>query len=213
VNRIKRFAVLITFLFFVTTVCLFVCSGCKDKQESRQKIRIGFLVKKPEEAWFQDEWKFAQQCADDYGFELAKIGTPDGEKVLSAIDNLAAQGCQGFVICTPDVRLGPAIVARADSYGMKVYAVDDQFVGPDGDFMDVPYLGCDALAVGKLVGTTLYKQFKRRGWEMAETAACGITFDELDTAKKRTDGAAMALTESGFPADKIYLAAEKTFLT
>ena len=69
-------------------------------------VKIGFLVKSPENGWFQNEWKFADQAGKDLGFQVVKIGTPDGEKVVSAIDNLAAQGAQGLVICTQDVKLG-----------------------------------------------------------------------------------------------------------
>lgn len=174
------------------------------------KVRIGFLVKMPEETWFQNEWKFAQKAADKYGFDLIKIGTPDGEKVLSAIDNIAVQGAQGFVICTPDVRLGPAIVAKAKAANMKVFSVDDQFVGPDGKFMDVPYMGISARAIGEKVGKALYDEFKKRNWPIEETAACCVTFEELNTAKERTDGAIAALTAAGFPAEKIYKTSEKT---
>ena len=78
------------------------------------------MVKQPEEPWFQLEWKFADQAAKQYGFELMKIGAPDGEKVLAAIDNLAASGAKGFVICTPDVRLGPSIVAQAKRQNLKL---------------------------------------------------------------------------------------------
>src|SRR5690348_13735138 len=60
------------------------------------KIKIGFIVKQPEEPWFQLEWKFAQQAADKDGFELIKIAAPDGEKALGAIDNLGAGGARGF---------------------------------------------------------------------------------------------------------------------
>jgi L-arabinose transport system substrate-binding protein len=77
------------------------------------KIKIGFLVKQPEEPWFQTEWTFAQKAADADGFELIKIGVTDGGKVLAAIDDLGTVGASGFVICTPDPRLGPAIVAKA----------------------------------------------------------------------------------------------------
>ncbi len=105
-----------------------------------ETIRIGFLVKQPEEPWFQNQWRFAQQAADAYSARLVKIGATDAERVLAAIDNLAAQGVQGFIICTPDVRLGPAIVAKAKAHGMHVTSVDDQFVGPDGAFMDVPHI-------------------------------------------------------------------------
>src|SRR5512133_2749483 len=63
------------------------------------KIKIGFLVKQPEEPWFQFEWKGADKAGRQYGFEVIKLGVPDGEKVIAAIDNLAALGAQGFVIC------------------------------------------------------------------------------------------------------------------
>ncbi|WP_367651997.1 hypothetical protein [Pseudorhodobacter sp.] len=42
---------------------------------------------------------------------MAEMGAEDGEKVMSAIDNLGAQGVQGFVVCTPDVNLGSGMVA------------------------------------------------------------------------------------------------------
>ncbi len=173
-------------------------------------VKIGFLVKMPEELWFQNEWKYGQQAADKYGFELIKIGIPDGDKTLSAIDNLAAKGARGFVICTPDVRLGPAIMAKAQQYNMKVFTVDDQFVGPDGEFMDVPYMGLSASKIGYTVGEELYKEFTNRGWDVADTAALAITFDELNTVKERTDGTTQALIDAGFPAEKIYRSPEKT---
>ena len=41
-------------------------------------VKIGFLVKQPEEPWFQLEWKFADQAAKELGFSLVKIGATDG---------------------------------------------------------------------------------------------------------------------------------------
>jgi L-arabinose transport system substrate-binding protein len=193
-------------------LALAVLAGCSNQQgggDDDDRVTIGFLVKQPEELWFQNEWKFAQQCADDYGFDLIKTGTPDGEKLLSAIDVLAASGAQGFVVCTPDVQLGPAVMAKAKSHGMKVYTVDDQFVGADGAFMDVPYMGLSAREIGRQVGRELHAEFVRRGWPIEETAACAITFDELNTVKERTDGTMEALVEAGFPADRVFHGAEK----
>ena len=80
-----------------------------------EPLKIGFLVKMPEQAWFINEQKAATALGKADGFSVVNIGTPDGERVLSAIDNLGAQGAKGFVICAPDVRLGPAIQARANS--------------------------------------------------------------------------------------------------
>src|SRR6202034_3361732 len=88
--------------------------------QAADSVKIGFVVKQPEEPWFQDEWKFADQAAKEKGFTLVKIGAVDGEKALAAIDNLGAQGAQGFIICTPDVKLGPAIAARSAANNLKL---------------------------------------------------------------------------------------------
>ncbi|MES1227019.1 MAG: hypothetical protein ABUL72_00020, partial [Armatimonadota bacterium] len=77
-----------------------------------KKVKIAFLVKQPEEPWFQLEWKFADQAAEKDGFELIKIGVPESDQVISKIENAVAQGAQGLIICSPDVKLGPAIVAK-----------------------------------------------------------------------------------------------------
>jgi L-arabinose transport system substrate-binding protein len=165
-------------------------------------VKIGFLVKSPENGWFQNEWKFAEQASKEFNFQLIKIGTPDAEKVVSAIDNLAAQGAQGFVICTPDVKLGPAIVAQANRHKMKVIAVDDRFVDAAGKpLITVHYLGISAGKIGEKVGETLAAEMKKRGWDPKDTAALVLTNYELETAKERTDGAKKALLAAGFPAE------------
>ncbi|MBI5093530.1 MAG: arabinose ABC transporter substrate-binding protein [Candidatus Hydrogenedentes bacterium] len=214
----KRYSSLPAILLALALVCSW-CAGCANKEpapnqpapaKKEAKVRIGFLVKMPEEPWFQNEWKFAQKAADKYGFDLVKIGATDGEKVLSAIDNLSAQGAQGFVICTPDVRLGPAIVAKATAANMKVYTIDDQFVDADGKPMDVHYTGISGRQIGESVGKELAEEMKRRGWKPEETGAAAITFDELATAKDRTDGATASLTAAGFPAERVFHSPEKT---
>ncbi|MDO8539915.1 MAG: arabinose ABC transporter substrate-binding protein [Opitutaceae bacterium] len=174
-------------------------------------IRIGFLVKQPEEPWFQFEWKGADRAAARYGFEVIKLGVVDGEKTMTAINSLAAKGAQGFVICTPDVRLGPAIVAQARQNQLKVITVDDQFVGADGKFMtSVPYLGMSASRIGESVGRALHDEMQRRRWPAEESAACVVTFEELDTARQRTEGAIAALKAAGFPPGRIYKTPQKT---
>ena len=176
-----------------------------------EEVKIGFLVKQAEEPWFQTEWAFAEKAGKDKGFTVIKIAVPDGEKTLSAIDSLAANGAKGFVICPPDVGLGPAIVAKAKANGLKVIAVDDRFVDANGKFMeDVPYLGMAAFEVGEKQGNAMATEAKKRGWDWKETYAVINTFNELDTGKKRTDGSAKALTDAGFPKDHILFTAQKT---
>src|SRR5882762_10313699 len=128
-------------------------------------VNIGFLVKQPEEPWFQYEWKGADKASAQYGFELIKQGVQDGEKVMAMIDNLAVSGAQGFVICTPDVRLGPQIINRAKQKGLKVMTVDDQLLGGNGKIMaDVHYIGMSASKIGHASGETLAAEMKKRGW-------------------------------------------------
>lgn len=59
-----------------------------------ENLKLGFLVKQPEEPWFQTEWKFADKAGKDLGFEVIKIAVPDGEKTLNAIDSTAASGAK-----------------------------------------------------------------------------------------------------------------------
>jgi L-arabinose transport system substrate-binding protein len=200
---------LLSFTAFLFSACSKKSGNDTSSQSSA--IKIGYLVKQPEEPWFQFEWQGAEAAAQQHGFQLVKLGVPDGEKVLAAIESLAAGGAQGFVICTPDVRLGPAIVAQAKLRNLKVIAVDDRFVGPDGKFMtDVPYMGMSASAIGQDQGKALYAEMQRRKWPLEETGVCVVTFEELDTARERTDGAIAALKEAGFPDARIFKTAQKT---
>jgi L-arabinose transport system substrate-binding protein len=168
-------------------------------------IKIGFIVKQPEEPWFQDEWKFADQAAAEKGFTLVKIGAEDGEKVMSAIDNLAAQGAQGFIVCTPDVKLGPGIVAKAMANDLKLMTVDDRLVGADGNpIEDVVHMGISATRIGETVGQALADEIKKRGWDMKDVGAIRVSYDQLPTAVDRVEGAIAALKAAGFPAENIY---------
>jgi L-arabinose transport system substrate-binding protein len=185
--------------------------GLSSQLWAADPVKIGFLVKQAEEPWFQTEWAFAEKAAKDKGFTLIKIAVPDGEKTLSAIDSLAANGAKGFVICPPDVALGPAIMAKAKLNDLKVIAVDDRFVDASGKFMeDVPYLGMAAYEVGQKQGAAVVAEAKKRGWDWKDTYAVVNTYNELDTGKKRTDGSIKSLEDAGLPKDHIITAALKT---
>ncbi|WIX34865.1 arabinose ABC transporter substrate-binding protein [Salinicola sp. JS01] len=180
-------------------------SLCFTPALAQDEVKIGFIVKKPEQAWFINEQDAATKLGQEKGFEVVRLAGEDGQQVLSAIDNLNSQGAQGFVICPPDVRLGPAIVNRAKQYGMKVVTVDDQFLGADGKPMaDVPHLGMSGYKIGRQVGEAIAAEMKRRGWDPQEVAALRISNNELPTAKARTDGATDALLDAGFVEQNIF---------
>ncbi|AWC25858.1 arabinose ABC transporter substrate-binding protein (plasmid) [Aminobacter sp. P9b] len=170
-----------------------------------QETKIGFIVKQPEEPWFQDEWKFADQAAKEKGFTLVKIGAEDGEKLMSAIDNLGAQGAQGFIVCTPDVKLGPGIVAKAAANNLKLMTVDDRLVSADGKPLeDVPHMGISATKIGEAVGQAIVDEMKARGWKAEEVGAIRVSYDQLPTAVDRVEGAISVLKANGFKAENIF---------
>lgn len=180
------------------TLCLMTTAHAADP------VKIGFLVKQVEEPWFQEEWRFAEQAAKDKGFTLVKIGIPNGEKMMAAIDNLAAQKAQGFVICAPDVKLGKAIERAAKRHDMKVIAVDDRLVDGSGKpLATIPYMGISGAAIGKQVGEAIAAEVKARKWNPAEVGVIRVAYDQLPTGRDRTVGAVDALKAAGFPAANI----------
>ncbi|HEY4079783.1 MAG TPA: arabinose ABC transporter substrate-binding protein [Burkholderiaceae bacterium] len=185
-------------LLATLTASLLALSGAVQAAEP---VKIGFLVKQAEEPWFQDEWRFAEEAAKEKGFTLVKIGIPNGEKMMSAIDNLAAQKVQGFVICAPDVKLGKAIERSAKRHNMKVMSVDDRLLDGAGKPIEsIPHMGISGYEIGKQVGQALAAEIKARGWNIAEVGAMRIAFDQLPTARERTQGALDALKAAGLPA-------------
>lgn len=186
-------------------------AGAADAPPSpRPRVKIGFIVKQPEEPWFQNEWKFAQLAGRDHGFDVIEIGATDGEKVLAGIDNIASRGAQGFVICTPDVMLSPAIIAKAAERGLKVFSVDDRFVGADGRPIEgVPYMGISARLIGETVGSVLVGQMAQRKWRMEDTGAISISIDSLATGRERREGTIAALVAAGFPRANVFAAPQQ----
>jgi L-arabinose transport system substrate-binding protein len=86
-------------------------------------VKIGFIVKSATEPWFQSEWQFADEAAKQYGFTLVKLPATDADQLMSALDNLAAQGAQGVIVCAPDTKLGPSIVAKCEEKNLKLMLV------------------------------------------------------------------------------------------
>ncbi|TPG41069.1 arabinose ABC transporter substrate-binding protein [Sphingomonas koreensis] len=182
--------------------------GCAPHRDG---VRIGFIVKQPEEQWFQDEWTFAGEAARAKGFDLIRIGAEDGDRVLAAIDTLYAKYAQGFIICAPDPRLGPAILERADADVLKVMSVDDRLIGAHGDPVTaIPHVGISAIAVGTLAGTAAAEEAVRRGWNKADIGVLRIAYDSLETGRERTIGGRDALIAAGVPAANIFDAPQRT---
>ena len=195
----------------IVSLMTYGCTAPGNKvSTSEAEIKIGYIVKSATEPWFQSEWEFADQAAANLGFTLVKLPATDAEKLMSALDNLAAQGAQGVIICASDTKLGPSIVAKCAEKNLKLMTVDDRLVDASGKPMEgVPHVGISASEIGKSVGTALAAEIKKRGWNVAETGAAVLTVNEIETCKLRTDGATESLTAGGFSGANIYPTAWK----
>jgi L-arabinose transport system substrate-binding protein len=186
-------------------------SGCPSSGPSGstggegEKLKIGFVVKSATEPWFQTEWKFAQQAADKYGFELLKQPAVDAEELDRTLNNLANQGAKGVILCTPDTKLGPTVVQRCQEKNLKLFTVDDRLLDASGQpLTQVHYLGISASQIGEMVGQALVDEAKKRGWNPAEVGIAALTVDEIETCRERTDGAKSVLLKNGFSEKNVF---------
>ena len=181
--------------------------GCDDgpaPKPPERKIKLGFVVKQPDEPWFQMEWKFAEEAAAKNGFELVRIGAPDHRAALEAMKTLSTNGARGLVLCAPDVNKGPEIVRSAAELNLKLLTVDDRLLDSSGVYMtQVRYMGIAARDVGQMVAVALLDEMKRRGWKSDETRLIVMTRDSLDTIRQRTDSARQTLRDSGFADERV----------
>ena len=197
-------------VFAASAVLLCILAAKALSPRTAERVKIGFVVKMPEQAWFISEIAAAQAAGRAHDFDVVAIGAPDGERLMSAIDNLAAQGAAGFAVCAPDVRLGPAVMAHARLARLKVVTVDDQFVGADGKPMtEVPHLGLSGYRIGLQVGQAIAAEMKHRGWQPQDVGAVAITSNELPTAVQRVTGARDALRASGFLTANVFEAPQR----
>ena len=125
---------------------------------------------------------------------------------MNALDTLSSSGCKATVLCTPDVKLGPAIVAACKEKNIKLISVDDRLVDAEGKpLTEVPYVGISAFEIGKNVGASLYAEAQKRGWKMEETGVLALTFSiRWKPLSQRTKGAQAALAAATFPQARIY---------
>jgi L-arabinose transport system substrate-binding protein len=190
-------------------------SGCGRQSETSETsgggapktIRIGYIVKDGTQEWFRNEVRFAKEAGAKDGFEVVEVSAPDGGAVMNALDTLANKGCKATVLCTPDVKLGPAIVAACKEKGLKLVTVDDRLVDAEGKpIKDVPYVGISAYAIGQKVGKAALAEAQKRGWKNEDTCVLALTMETLPTAFERTRGAVDEIKAEGFPQDRIQTA-------
>ena len=119
----------------------------------------------------------------------------DANLTLTTFDTMVGDGVKAIAIVVPDKALGPVVAEKAEKAGIKLIAVDDDIYTRDNKM--VPYVGMNAEAIGRQVGTELAKFYKAEGWDKYKDVRIGSIEDQkADTCMRRNRGAEVAFLEA-----------------
>ena len=185
-----------------TVAALTLLAGVADAQEAK----LGYINKMGDHPWFVSEVAGAKAKAKELGNELLVQDVQfDANLTITTMDTYLADGVKGIAIVVPDKALGPVVAKKAKDAGIPLIAVDDDITYEDGS--PVPYVGIDALTIGKQVGAEIARQVKAAGWDKDwSTVRVGSVEDQkADTCMRRNRGAEEAFLAAfpDFPKENI----------
>ena len=185
-----------------TVAALTFLAGVADAQEAK----LGYINKMGDHPWFVSEVAGAKAKAKELGNELLVQDVQfDANLTITTMDTYLADGVKGIAIVVPDKALGPVVAKKAKDAGIPLIAVDDDITYEDGS--PVPYVGIDALTIGKQVGAEIARQVKAAGWDKDwSTVRVGSVEDQkADTCMRRNRGAEEAFLAAfpDFPKENI----------
>lgn len=185
-----------------TVAALTLLAGTAGAQE----VKLGYINKMGDHPWFVSEVAGAKAKATELGSELLVQDVQfDANLTITTMDTYLADGVKGIAIVVPDKALGPVVAKKAKDAGIPLIAVDDDITYEDGS--PVPYVGIDALTIGKQVGAEIARQVKAAGWDKDwSTVRVGSVEDQkADTCMRRNQGAEEAFLAAfpDFPKENI----------
>jgi L-arabinose transport system substrate-binding protein len=164
-----------------------------------QEVKLGYINKMGDHPWFVSEVAGARAKAKELGNQLLVQDVQfDANLTITTMDTYLADGVKGIAIVVPDKALGPVVAKKAKDAGIPLIAVDDDITNEDGS--PVPYVGIDALTIGRQVGAEIARQVKAAGWDKDwSTVRVGSVEDQkADTCMRRNRGAEEAFL-AAFP--------------
>ncbi len=159
-------------------------------------VKLGYINKMGEHPWFVAEVAGAKGEAAKQG---AQISTQDvqfnADLTLTTFDTMVGDGVKGIAIVVPDKALGPVVAEKAAKSGVKLIAVDDDIYAQDKTM--VPYIGMDAMSIGRQVGAEDARLYKQMGWDkLKDVRLASIEDRKADTCMQRNRGAEAAFLEA-----------------
>jgi L-arabinose transport system substrate-binding protein len=167
---------------------------------AQDAIKFGYINKMGDHPWFVGEVAGAKAKAQELGVQLLVQDVQfDANLAVTTFDTYLADRVKGIAIVVPDRALGPVMAGKAKQAGIPLVAVDDDITAEDGS--PVPYVGIDALTIGKQVGTEVARIARAEGWDQdwSKVRVGSVEDQKADTCMRRNRGAEEAFL-AAFPA-------------
>ncbi|MEU8518811.1 substrate-binding domain-containing protein [Streptomyces sp. NBC_01216] len=139
-------------------------------------ISMTYLQKQGDQEYFVGEAAGAKAKAAELGVDLKVVNLGnDANKTISEVQAAIAQKTDGIIVVVPDPAVGPQVVQAAKDAKVALLTSDDQICtnGPDPSACAkedlVPRIGFSGEQMGGEVGKRAAEEFRKAGWNPAET--------------------------------------------
>ncbi|MEU3401234.1 substrate-binding domain-containing protein [Streptomyces filamentosus] len=165
------------------------------------RISLTYLQKQGDQEYFVGEAAGAKAKADELGIDLkvVNLGT-DANKTISEAQSAISQKSNGLIVVVPDPAVGPQVARIAKDAEVALLTSDDQIctTGPDPSSCPaealVPRIGFSGAQMGGEVGKRAAAEFKKAGWNPAETRTISAWKQDVTVCTDRVKAAEDAFT-------------------
>ncbi|MGK4579070.1 substrate-binding domain-containing protein [Kitasatospora sp. HPMI-4] len=181
------------------------------------KISITYLQKQGDQQYFVDEAAGAKAKAAALGADLKVVDLgSDANKTVSEVQSAIAQKSNGLIIVVPDPAVGPQVVQMARDAKTALLTSDDQVCasGPSpaqcaaSDL--VPRIGFSGQQMGAQVGQRAAQEFKKAGWNPADTRIISAWKQDVTVCGDRVKAAKDAFDQAVPGVQSIDVATDNT---
>lgn len=193
--------------------CALGLAACSSGQEASSsdgaatkvdgKISVVYLQKQGDQQYFVDEAAGAKAKAGELGVDLKVVNLGnDADKTVSEVQSAVAQKSNGLIIVVPDPAVGPQVVQIARDAHVALLTSDDQVctTGPDPTACPkanlVPRIGFSGEQMGAEVGKRAAEEFRKVGWNPAETRILSAWKQDVTVCGDRVKAAKAAFASA-----------------
>ncbi|MFE0465255.1 substrate-binding domain-containing protein [Kitasatospora sp. NPDC058965] len=181
------------------------------------KISLTYLQKQGDQEYFIGEAAGAKAKAQQLGVDLKVVNLgSDANKTISEVQSAIAQKSNGLIVVVPDPAVGPQVVQTAKDAGVPLLTSDDQICTTGTDPAAcakqnlVPRIGFSGQQMGTEVGKRAAEEFKKAGWNAADTRIISAWKQDVTVCGDRVKAADEAFFEAAGQVKTLDVATDNT---